>query len=154
MRGPFESALRATPLSSEGHRAVASGKTPLARACAAEYAKARGVSYFAMSSTVDSLRMLSVQGFFRPYTSVMLDEWRIGTESQDSQSHKADFIKCETDVENPGAVRLRYSDVHFAPNMPRRITSQSSMHQWWETLSNLEPDDAAAILKRLVFVDF
>lgn len=130
------------------------GKTPLAKAVAAEYASARGVSYFAMSSTVDSLRMLSVQGFFRPYTCVLLDEWRIGTESQDSQSHKADFIKCVTDVENPGAVRLRYSDVRFAPCMPRIITSQAKMAQWIEILSAMEPDDTAAILKRLVFVDF
>eukprot|EP00969_Alexandrium_andersonii_P345278 15263141-Alexandrium_andersonii.AAC.1 len=46
------------------------GKTPLCRALAAKYAKARGQSYFAQSSTADSLRMLSVQGFFKPHTAV------------------------------------------------------------------------------------
>jgi hypothetical protein len=129
------------------------GKTPLCRAVAARYAKARGASYFAQSSTVDSLRMLSVQGFFRPYTAVVLDEWRIGTDSQDAQGHKVDFIKCLTDVENPGAVRLRYSDVRFAPYMPRLISSQQTMGDWIESLSEAAETDRDAILKRLIFVE-
>jgi len=129
------------------------GKTPLCRAVAAKYAKARGATYFAQSSTVDSLRMLSVQGFFRPYTAVVLDEWRIGKDSQDAQGHKVDFIKCLTDVENPGAVRLRYSDVRFAPYMPRLISSQQTMDDWIETLSEAAESDRDAILKRLIFVE-
>jgi len=130
------------------------GKTPLAKRVAADYAQARGVSYFAMSSTVDSLRMLSVQGFFRPHTAVVLDEWRMGADSQDSQGHKADFIKCLTDVESPGAVRLRYSDVRFASLMPRIITSQARMKDWLELLAKLDEADAGAVLKRVIFVDF
>jgi hypothetical protein len=129
------------------------GKTPLCRAIAARYAKARNVDYFAQSSTVDSLRMLSVQGFFRPYTAVVLDEWRIGKDSQDAQGHKVDFIKCLTDVENPGAVRLRYSDVRFAPYMPRLISSQQTMEDWIEALSEAAETDRNAILKRLIFVE-
>ena len=129
------------------------GKTPLCRAVAAMYAKARGVSYFAQSSTVDSLRMLSVQGFFKPHTAVVLDEWRIGKDSQDAQGHKVDFIKCLTDVENPGAVRLRYSDVRFAPSMPRLISSQQTMAEWIEALEDVAESDRDAIMKRLIFVD-
>ena len=111
------------------------------------------MGYFAQSSTVDSLRMLSVQGFFKPHTAVVLDEWRIGKDSQDAQGHKVDSIKCLTDVENPGAVRLRYSDVRFAPDMPRLISSQQTMAQWIGALADAAESDRDAILKRLIFVD-
>lgn len=128
------------------------GKTPLCRAVAAKYAQARGMSFFAQSSTVDSLRMLSVQGFFKPHVAVVLDEWRIGKDSQDAQGHKVDFIKCLTDVENPGSVRLRYSDVRFAPAMPRLLSSQQTMDEWMSTLDGAQESDKDAILKRLIFV--
>jgi hypothetical protein len=128
------------------------GKTPLCRAIAARYAAARGMSSFVQSSTVDSLRMLSVQGFFVPHMCIVLDEWRIGHDSQDAQGHKVDFLKCLTDVENPGAVRLRYSDVKFAPSMPRLISSQQTMKEWLHVLADVAESDKNAILKRIIFV--
>ena len=128
------------------------GKTPLCRSIARTYAKARFMTMFAQSSTADSLRMLCVQGLFKPYMAIVLDEWRIGQDSQDHQAHKVDFLKCLTDVENPSAVRLRYSDVKFAPFMPRLISSQQTMQDWIEVLSQAPETDRDAILKRVVFV--
>lgn len=128
------------------------GKTPLARAVAASYARARNRPHFVQSSTVDSLRMLSVQGFFERHTAVVLDEWRIGQDSQDPNSHKVDFLKCLTDVQNPGTVRLRYSDVRFAADMPRIITTQQSPSDWLVSLEQCPLEDREAVLKRMVFV--
>ena len=128
------------------------GKTPLCRSLARTYAKARFMTQFAQSSTADSLRMLSVHGLFKPHMAVVLDEWRIGQDSQDQQAHKVDFLKCLTDVENPSAVRLRYSDVKFAPFMPRLISSQQTMQDWINVLQEAPETDRHAILKRVVFV--
>jgi hypothetical protein len=129
------------------------GKTQLARSCARHFARAQGMHYFVQSSTVDSLRMLSVQGFLKEYIPIVLDEWRMGTDSQDTQAHKLDFVKILTDVENPGAVRLRYSDIKFAPNSPRLITSQDTLAKWEEHLEGATAVDRAAVLRRLAFLE-
>ena len=130
------------------------GKTPLAQSVLAWYARARGRPHFIKTSTADSLRTLSVQGFFVEYMGVLLDEWRVGAESQDKCAALCDFIKCLTDVDNPGATRMRYSDVKFAHYMPRVITCNGTRESWHEMISTFQLADSEAILKRLVFVEF
>lgn len=128
------------------------GKTQLARSLARHFARAHRTSCVFQTSTVDSLRML-VQSFLKEYIPIVLDEWRMGADSQDSQAHKLDFVKVLTDVANPGAVRLRYSDLKFAENEARVITSQDTMVQWESHLQNATAEDKAAVLRRLVFLE-
>ena len=130
------------------------GKTSLAKAMAAQYMVVRKMPFFAMTSTVDSLRLLSTQGYFQPFLALVIDEWRIGSSSQDANADKVDFIKCLTDIQQPGSVRVRYNDIRFSPMMPRTITSQMKMQQWLDFLAAMEDQDRLAILARLVFVDF
>ena len=68
-------------------------------------------------------------------------------------AHRVDFIKCITDVTNPGGVRMRYSDISFAPFMPRLITSQQSKDKWMQALANEAVHDQEAVLKRVWFVE-
>ena len=86
---------------------------------------------------------------------IVLDEWRMGADSQDSQAGKLDFVKVLTDIETPGAVRVRFSDLKFSEKQARIITSQDTRAKWEEHLSNerFSDDDRAAVLRRLTFVE-
>jgi len=129
------------------------GKTPLARAMAATYAEAKGVDYFIQSSTMDSLRQVFVQGFFRSGIVVILDEFRPGKMSQDPKSDCCDMLKCLCDVANPGSVHCRYSDLKFAEEMPRIITTNATPNEWLQVCTAATEADRNAVLKRLIFVE-
>jgi hypothetical protein len=130
------------------------GKTPLARAIAKLYVEARGEQRgFIQTSTADSLRQCFVQGLMMEGSCLVMDEWKPGKESQDAKGGLCDFIKCFTDVENPGALALRYSDIKFPSSYPRLLTSQFSKEQWMQALITLSRDDLNAVLKRVLFME-
>ena len=129
------------------------GKTPLARTMAATYAEAKGIDYFIQSSTMDSLRQVFVQGFFRPGVAVILDEFRPGTMSQSPKTDCCDMLKCLCDVANPGSVHCRYSDIKFAEEMPRIITTNATRDEWLQICDSATEADRDAVLKRLIFVE-
>ena len=111
------------------------GKTPLARAIAKQYVSAKEMQRgFIQTSTADSLRQVFVQGLMVEGSALVMDEWKPGRESQDAKAGICDFIKCLTDVENAGALALRYSDIKFPAYYPRTITSQWSKDQWMQAL--------------------
>ena len=128
------------------------GKTPAAQSIAWAYAELRGHGHYAQTSTVDSLRQLYVQGFFEPHLCVIIDDWRPGKASQDKRGDSADFLKALTDVANPSCVGARYSDIKWAPSMPRIVTSQIGVQEWLECVDAVE--DQEAVLKRAIWVEF
>ena len=128
------------------------GKTPAAQSIAWTYAEVRGHGHYAQTSTVDSVRQLYVQGFFEPHLLVIVDDWRPGKASQDKRGDSADFLKALTDIANPGCIGARYSDVKWAPNMPRIVTSQIGMQEWVDSVDAVE--DKEAVLKRTIWVEF
>ena len=81
-----------------------------------------------------------------------MDERKPGKESQDAKGGLCDFVKCLTDVENPGALALRYSDIKFPESYPRLLTSQFSKEQWMQALVTLPKNDLDAVLKRVLFI--
>ena len=130
------------------------GKTPLARAIVKQYVEAKEVQRgFVQTSTADSLRQVFVQGLMVEGSALVMDEWKPGKESQDAKASICDFIKCLTDVENAGALALRYSDIKFPPFYPRIITSQWSKEQWIQALITLPREDLNAVLKRVLFAE-
>jgi len=129
------------------------GKTPLARAMASTYAAAKGIDYFIQSSTMDSLRQVFVQGFFRPGVVVILDECRPAKMSQDPKADCCDMLKCLCDVANPGSVHCRYSDLKFAEEMPRIMTTNAAPNEWLQVCDSAPDADREAVLKRLIFVE-
>ena len=129
------------------------GKTPLARAMASTYAAAKGIDYFIQSSTMDSLRQVFVQGFFRPGVVVILDEFRPAKMSQDPKADCCDMLKCLCDVANPGSVHCRYSDLKFAEEMPRIMTTNAAPNEWLQVCDSAPDADREAVLKRLIFIE-
>ena len=80
------------------------GKTPLAKSIAKLYVEAKRIQRgFIQTSTADSLRQCFVQGLMIEGSCLVMDEWKPGKESQDAKGGLCDFVKCLTDVENPGA---------------------------------------------------
>jgi hypothetical protein len=129
------------------------GKTPLARAIAKLYVEAKDDQRgFIQTSTADSLRQCFAQGLMMEGSCLVMDEWKPGKESQDAKGGLCDFIKCLTDVGNPGSLALRYSDIKFPGSYPRLLTSQFRKGQWMQALITLSQDDLNAVLKRVLFV--
>jgi hypothetical protein len=116
------------------------GKTSLARALAVLQCKARGLPYYIESNTPDSLRGVCINGFFRPHVPVILDEWRpesrasFGTGVQSREM--LDTLKCLTSVDDGATIKCRYSDVKFAPGMPRLMTATCrTLEDWMQVVT-------------------
>jgi hypothetical protein len=135
------------------------GKTTLARAMSMLQCKARGLPYYIETNTPDSLRGVCVNGFFRPHIPVLLDEWRpTSKQSSGSGSPSAemlDALKCLTSVADGATIKCRYSDVKFAPNMPRLVTANCrTMEDWLRAVSDEgSAEDRNAVLRRCLFVE-
>jgi hypothetical protein len=135
------------------------GKTALARALAALQCKARGLPYYIESNTPDSLRGVCINGFFRPHVPVILDEWRpeakasfgAGVQSREM----LDTLKCLTSVDDGATIKCRYSDIKFAPGMPRLMTANCrTLEDWMQVVTEAGGEaDYDAVLRRCLFVE-
>jgi hypothetical protein len=63
------------------------------------------------------------------------------------------MLKCLCDVANPGSVHCRYSDLKFAEEMPRIITTNATPDEWLQVCTAATEADRNAVLKRLIFVE-
>jgi hypothetical protein len=129
------------------------GKTALARCMCATYCEANGTGYFIESNTPDSLRTVCVNGFFRPFVPVLLDEWKPQGDKYTGKDG-IDMLKCLCTVGDGSTIKCRYSDIRFCENMPRIMTCNcKSLAEWCEGLGEVTPEDLHAILKRCVFIE-
>jgi hypothetical protein len=134
------------------------GKTTLARALAVLQCKARGLPYYVETNTPDSLRGVCVNGFFRPHVPVLLDEWRPmakQTGGGGPSTEMLDALKCLTSVSDGATIKCRYSDVKFAPNMPRLVTANCrTMEDWLRAVSDEgDLEDRNAVMRRCLFIE-
>jgi hypothetical protein len=134
------------------------GKTSLARALALLQCRARGLPYYIDSNTPDSLRGVCVNGFFRPHVPVLLDDWRPEAKAIGTAMHSRemlDTLKCLTSVADGATIKCRYSDVKFAPGMPRLMTANCrTMEDWTRSVVEAgEVEDYNAVLRRCLFVE-
>jgi hypothetical protein len=130
------------------------GKTCLARAMAALQCAARQLPYWVESNTPDSLRQVAVNGFFREHVPVILDEWRPAHKAMNSGSETMDMLKCLTTVADGATIKCRYSDIKFAPSMPKIMTCNcSTMDEWLIEANVISIEDRNAVMRRCLFVE-
>jgi hypothetical protein len=133
------------------------GKTALARSMAALQCHVRKLPYWIESNTPDSLRQVSVNGFFRDHVPVILDEWRPTRKGATGSngSEMLDMLKCLTSAADGATIRCRYSDIRFAPRMPKSLTCNSrSIDEWMaQTADYVADEDYNAIMRRCLFVE-
>jgi len=133
------------------------GKTALARAMASLQCQVRNLPYWIESNTPDSLRQVAVNGFFRNCVPIILDEWRpIGKATFGaSGTETMDMLKCLTSVADGATIKCRYSDIKFAPRMPKILTCNcATIEQWMEQITdNVADEDRNAVMRRCLFVE-
>ncbi len=129
------------------------GKSALARATCKLYCEANGTPYYIETNTPDSLRQVSVNGFFRRNVPVILDEWKPEGNKYTGKDG-IDMLKCLCTVDDEGAtIKCRYSDIKFAPQMPKLMTCNCTLQEWLDGLGEVTTADLKAVLKRCLFVE-
>jgi hypothetical protein len=129
------------------------GKTALARAMCKLFCEAKGVAYFIESNTVDSLRTVYVNGFFRKHVPVLLDEWK-PTGDKYSGKDGIDMLKCLNTVGDAATIKCRYSDIRFQDDQPKvQSCNCTSLDDWCRCLGEVDDVDKNAVLRRCLFVE-
>lgn len=129
------------------------GKTALARASCKLYCEANGTPYYIETNTPDSLRQVSVNGFFRQHVPVILDEWKPEGNKYTGKDG-IDMLKCLCTVDDEGAtIKCRYSDIKFAAQMPKFMTCNCTLDEWIAGLGEVTQADLKAVLKRCLFTE-
>ncbi len=129
------------------------GKTALARSMCQLFCKAKGVPYFIESNTVDSLRTVYINGFFRKHVPVLLDEWK-PTGDKYSGRDGIDMLKCLNTVGDAATIKCRYSDIRFQDDQPKvQSCNCASLDAWCECLGEVDDVDKNAVLRRCLFVE-
>ena len=142
-------------------------KTPFAKAVALclarmHQAKTQAEPYAIVVNTADSLPR-GGDARMKSGVAVVFDDLRPGESRLNRPPHSVEDMKVLGDVASGGDMSARYSDIHFAPMMPRLFTSNaSSPCEFYcafplglDTMTNAEVLDmnphALALVKRFAF---
>jgi hypothetical protein len=128
------------------------GKTPLAEAIAARFARmyqaGEGECYI-VTSTPDSLRLLSDEDLLTEGVPIILEELEAKDKSH-ARPLTANAMKHLCGVKDGGVMSARYRDFALNRRQPRMICCNGTMQQWLDGIT-FDERDRDALRKRIVF---
>jgi hypothetical protein len=129
------------------------GKTPLAEAIAARFARMYQEGEeecYIVTSTPDSLRLMADEELLAPGVPIVLEE----LEAKDRKSHArpltANAMKQLCGVSDGGVMSARYRDFALNRKQPRIICCNSEPQQWLNDIT-MDDTDQQALKKRTIF---